>query len=147
MGATLVDVVMRGPVGVDGHAADRILHRLAHVSCASWADRELPSIDGTAAAPVPVMRTMVMLAIAGGLWASRAAALTDAPRSETPRATDLLRAERLAEEVRRRLELPPARVEAGWRRGGQGWRRKEPVAKVATDGDVIINVKPAKSPR
>jgi hypothetical protein len=92
------------------------------------------------------MRTMVMLAIAGSLWVSRASALTDAPRNETPRATDLLRAERLAEEVRRRLELPPARVEAGWRRGGQGWRRKEPVAKVATDGDVIINVKPPRRP-
>ena len=89
---------------------------------------------------------MVMLAIAGGLWVSRASALADAPRSETPRATDLLRAERQAEEVRRRLELPPARVEAGWRRGGQGWRRKEPVAKLATDGDVIINVKPPKRP-
>ena len=86
------------------------------------------------------------LAIAGGLWVSRTSALTDPPRSETPRATDLLRAERLADEVRRRLELPPVHVEAGWRRGGQGWRRKEPTAKVATDGDVIINVKPPRSP-
>jgi hypothetical protein len=93
------------------------------------------------------MRTMVMLVIASGLWVSRAAALTDAPRSETPRATDLLRAERLADEVRRRLELPPARVEAGWRRGGQGWRHRDPAAKLATDGDVIINVKPPKAPR
>jgi hypothetical protein len=93
------------------------------------------------------MRTMLMLAIASGLWVCRAAALSDAPRSETPRATDLLRAERLAEEVRRRLELPPPHVEATWRHGGHGWRRKEPTAKVATDGDVIINVKPPKAPR
>jgi hypothetical protein len=68
------------------------------------------------------------------------------PSTETPRATDLLRAERLAEDVRRRLELPPVRVEAGWRRGGQGWKRREAAAKLATDGDVIINVEPP-SPR
>jgi len=83
----------------------------------------------------------------GVLWVSPAGAALDQPRSETPRATDLLRAERLAEEVRRRLELPPVRVEGGWRRGGLGWRRRDPEAKVATDGDVIINVKPSGSGR
>jgi hypothetical protein len=92
------------------------------------------------------MWMMLALAIACGLWVSRTSALTDAPHSETPRATDLLRAERLADEVRRRLELPPPHVEAGWRHGGQGWRRQEPAAKLATDGDVIINVKPPKRP-
>ena len=92
----------------------------------------------------PAMRMMLALAIAGGLWVSRTSALTDTPHGEAPRATDLLRAERLAEEVRRRLELPPVHIEGGWRHGGQGWRRKEPATKLATDGDVIINVKPPK---
>src|SRR4029077_3685494 len=114
--------------------------------CASWAGHDVPSIAGTSAAPLPVMRMMMALAIAGGLWVSRTSALTAAPHSEPPRATDLLRAELLAEDVRRRLELPPVHVEAGWRRGGQGWRRKEPGAKAATDGALIINVKPPKSP-
>jgi hypothetical protein len=85
---------------------------------------------------------MLAMAILGGCWVLGASAALQPPSSETPRATDLLRAERLAEEVRRRLELPPVRVEAGWRRGGQGWKRRDPAAKVATDGDVIINVKP-----
>jgi hypothetical protein len=69
------------------------------------------------------------------------------PRGETPRATDLLRAERLADDVRRRLELPPARAEVGWRAGGEGWRRRPaPAAPFVQDGDVIINVKPPRRP-
>ena len=90
---------------------------------------------------------MLVLAMASALWTFRAAALTEAPRGETPRATDLLRAERLADDIRRRLELPPARAEAAWRHGGEGWRRRDPAAKLATDGDVIINVKPQKARR
>jgi len=71
-----------------------------------------------------------------------------APRGETPRATDLLRAERLADDVRRRLELPPTRAAAGWRPGGAGWpRRNAPAASLAQDGDVIINVQPPARPR
>jgi len=94
------------------------------------------------------MRTILLVVvIMGGIWVSRAAAVVEQPRSETPRATDLLRAERLAEDVRRRLELPPTHVEAQWRHGGHGWPRRAPEAKVATDGDVIINVKPGKSAR
>ncbi len=86
---------------------------------------------------------MVMLT---ACWVLGVAAAVQPPGAETPRATDLLRAERLAEDVRRRLELPPVPVEGGWRRGGQGWKRRESAAKVATDGDVIINVEPP-SPR
>ena len=78
-------------------------------------------------------------------WSGLAVAATgvQAPLGETPRATDLLRAERLADDVRRRLELPPPRATVGWRVGGGGWpRRDAPAARLAQDGDVIINVKP-----
>jgi hypothetical protein len=88
------------------------------------------------------MRTMLAMLVLGGCSVFRVSAALPPPSSETPRATDLLRAERLADEIRRRLELPPVRAEGGWRRGGQGWTRREPAAKLATDGDVIINVKP-----
>lgn len=85
---------------------------------------------------------MLMLMLVGGCWTLGAAAGVPPSATETPRATDLLKAERLAAEIRRRLELPPAPAEAGWQPGGQGWKRRESSAKVATDGDVIINVKP-----
>ena len=50
------------------------------------------------------------------------------PRAaETPRATDLLRAERLAEQARGRLELPRKRP-ARWAHGGDGWDAAEPAA-------------------
>jgi hypothetical protein len=42
--------------------------------------------------------------------------------SETPRATDLLRAKRMADEAARRLRgSPPSR--GGWVHGGDGWAR------------------------
>ena len=46
--------------------------------------------------------------------------LFDGSAPETPRATDLLRAEKLATEAEKRLQLP-ARRAPGWRRGGAGW--------------------------
>jgi hypothetical protein len=39
---------------------------------------------------------------------------------EAPHATDLLRAEKLAEQAERRLRLPAPRS-AGWKKGGHGW--------------------------
>jgi hypothetical protein len=41
---------------------------------------------------------------------------------ETPRATDLLRAQRMADEARKRLTITPGR-ERGWAQGGSGWAR------------------------
>ncbi len=93
------------------------------------------------------MRTMLAMLMLGGLLGSRAVGLVDQPRSETPRATDLLRAERMAEDVRRRLELPQPREISRWKRGGDGWQRHEGGAALATDGDLIINVKPPASKR
>jgi hypothetical protein len=92
------------------------------------------------------MRTMLAMVMLGGCCVFGASAALAPPGSETPRATDLLRAQRLSEEVRRRLELPAVRTPVEWRHGGQGWKRAGAAAKLATDGDVIINVKPPKSP-
>jgi hypothetical protein len=62
---------------------------------------------------------------------------------ETPRATDLLRAEKLATETEKRLQLP-ARRPPGWRRGGSGW--DEPGRARAADrrDAVTIQVRPAR---
>ena len=88
------------------------------------------------------MRTLLTMVMVGGLLSSRALAVVEQPRGETPRATDLLRAERLAEEVRRRLEMPAVKEISRWKRGGEGWRAREGGAALATDGDTIINVRP-----
>jgi hypothetical protein len=93
------------------------------------------------------MRTLLTMVMVGGLLGARALAVVDQPRGETPRATDLLRAERLAEEVRHRLELPAVKELSHWKRGGEGWRPREGGATLATDGDMIINVKPPTAKR
>jgi len=77
------------------------------------------------------MRTIVLAMILG---ATVLASADDLPRlrgAETPRATDLLRAKRLAERVEHRLS-PPASRRAEWRHGGSGWESKsEPSAPPA----------------
>ena len=45
---------------------------------------------------------------------------------EAPRATDLLRAEKMADEAARRLRLPAPKKRSAWVRGGEGWTRAEP---------------------
>ena len=62
------------------------------------------------------------------------------PERETPRATDLLQAEKMAERVGQRLRLPTKRGPS-WRRGGNGWDgRDEPAA--ADSPPVRIDVRP-----
>jgi len=77
------------------------------------------------------MRTIVLAMILG---ATALATADERPRLrgvETPRATDLLRAKRLAERMERRLSAP-ASHSAGWRHGGSGWEsRAEPPAAPA----------------
>jgi hypothetical protein len=64
-----------------------------------------------------VIGTLVAAAVAGG---GAAAGLPQG--NETPRATDLLRAKRMADEAAARLDMrPPKR--GGWARGGTGWER------------------------
>ena len=93
------------------------------------------------------MRTLLTMVMVGGLLSSRALAVVDQPRGETPRATDLLRAERLAEEVRRRLEMPAVKEISRWKRGGEGWQPRQGGAALSTDGDTIINVRPPATKR
>jgi hypothetical protein len=59
---------------------------------------------------------------------------------EAPRATDLLRAEKLAEQAEKRLKVPP-RHGGGWKKGGHGWDAR---GEAAAEGPepVIINVRP-----
>jgi hypothetical protein len=63
---------------------------------------------------------------------------------ETPRATDLLRAEKLASEVEKRLQLP-ARRPPGWRRGGAGWDDSGRARPADRRDAVTIQVRPARA--
>jgi hypothetical protein len=73
---------------------------------------------------------------AATLFAAREAA------GETPRATHLLRAEKLAEQAARRLRLPERRA-PGWRQGGTGFG-SEPAPPPSRGGSVVIRVPPAR---
>jgi hypothetical protein len=58
--------------------------------------------------------------------------------SEAPRATDLLRAEKLAEQAEKRRTLPPTRHRAEWKRGGNGWDHH--AARAEPSDSVVINL-------
>ncbi len=66
-------------------------------------------------------------------------------RQETPRATDLLRAKRMADRVGSRLRPPPTHVE-GWAKGGTGWG-SAPASPAAREPDVVINLQPRRRRR
>jgi hypothetical protein len=67
------------------------------------------------------MRTLVVVVMVGILGVSSGFAARKVPKDEPPRATDLLRAQRFAEEVEERRKLPPPIQGSGWRKGGTGW--------------------------
>ena len=89
------------------------------------------------------MKTLLVMVIV--IATTRPALAADLLRSrtgETPRATDLLRAEKMAEEAQRRLALPKRKT-ARWLRGGTGWNER--ASKATTDADpVVINVRPPR---
>jgi len=60
---------------------------------------------------------------------------------ETPRATDLLHAKRLAERVERRLRAPASHGPA-WRHGGSGWEVTPETAPPSND--VTIRMTPPR---
>ncbi len=61
---------------------------------------------------------------------------------ETPRATDLLTAEKMAERAQRRLKMPAARG-PGWQRGGGGWN-SEQRTPTQEPGAVRIEIRPSR---
>jgi hypothetical protein len=92
------------------------------------------------------MRSILLvciLAIAGVAAAGSPAALGG---HETARATDLLRAQKLADEAARRLRLPAARTHTAWAHGGDGWTRRDPPEE-ARDPGVTIRLAPERRHR
>ena len=87
----------------------------------------------------------VMLLILATTGLALAADLLRSRTGETARATDLLRAERMAEEAQRRLALP-RRKTARWLRGGTDWTGH--AAREPADGSppIILNVRPPRPP-
>jgi len=82
---------------------------------------------------------VVVLTLASASAAEERPTLRD---REAPRATDLLHAEKLAEQARKRLEMPASsRHRARWKRGGTAWGAEvnEPVDR---SEPVVINVRP-----
>jgi hypothetical protein len=61
------------------------------------------------------------------------------PERETPRATDLLQAEKMADRFQKRLELPAKRG-PGWQRGGSGWDTRGEAAE--SSPPIRIDVRP-----
>jgi hypothetical protein len=85
------------------------------------------------------MKTIVLMTI---LACAAGVALPPPHGGEAPRATDLLRAEKLADQARKRLETP-ARRGPGWRHGGSGWNDASGAAPEPRES-VIINVNPSR---
>ena len=90
------------------------------------------------------MRTVLVVLIVGVARLALAAGRGPLGRGEAPRATDLLRAETLAEQAEKRLRLP-ARRSAGWARGGSGWSAEG--KKVPRSEPVVIQVRPPRPRR
>jgi hypothetical protein len=86
-----------------------------------------------------------ILLVSALVTVSAALARAEQPRlggREAPRATDLLRAEKLAEQAQRRLRAP-ARRGPGWRHGGSGWNDVGHGGSEPSES-VIINVNPPR---
>jgi hypothetical protein len=87
------------------------------------------------------MRAFLVAMVGVVAWASGTLATRRGPADETPRATDLLRAERLAEEAEARRRLPQPGHRSTWKRGGDGFDggTAQPASRPS---DVIINLRP-----
>src|SRR5690348_343910 len=75
---------------------------------------------GIFSAPRDMKIMMLPVVVLAGLASSAGAERPTLTEREAPRATDLLRAQRLAEQAERRLRLPSAHG-GGWKHGGDGW--------------------------
>lgn len=84
------------------------------------------------------MQWLLVMVMVGGMGIGGASAALGKPALETPRATDLLRAQRLADDVEERRRLPPAQRGSRWRRGGDGgWGSREGSASSRGGSEVI----------
>src|SRR2546425_12760026 len=93
----------------------------------------------------PHMKRTLVAMVLMSVVAGPASALRPRLRGpEAPRATDLLRAETLAEQAERRLKAPPRHGPA-WRRGGSGWGDDGGAAPASRDS-VIIPPHPSRPP-
>jgi hypothetical protein len=86
-----------------------------------------------------IMVAMLLTMSAGGALGGDRPLLGD---RESPRATDLLRAQKLADQAQRRLEIPRQRS-AKWKRGGGGWNTPGREPSEGPDS-VIINLRPPR---
>src|SRR5689334_11753986 len=92
------------------------------------------------------MKTMLLMAIVLATTGfALAADLLRSRTGETARATDLLRAERMADEAQRRLALP-RRKTAHWLRGGTDWNGRAEGGPAEESPPVIVNVRPPRQP-
>jgi hypothetical protein len=82
------------------------------------------------------MKTVMMAVIVSVVAGSALAERPTLRGNEAPRATDLLRAQKLADQAKERLKLP-AKKGGGWARGGSGWGEE---TKMPERGPVNIHI-------
>lgn len=93
------------------------------------------------------MQWLLVMAMVGGMGIGAAAATLGKPGPETPRATDLLRAQQLADDVEERRRMPAAQRGSRWRRGGDGgWGGREGSAS-PRGGNGVIKAAPSRRGR
>jgi hypothetical protein len=93
------------------------------------------------------MQWLLVMAMVGGMGIGGASAALGKPSAETPRATDLLRAQQMADDAAERRRLPAAPRGSRWRRGGEGgWGSREGSAS-PRGGNGIIKAAPSRRGR
>ncbi|MCW5891254.1 MAG: hypothetical protein KIT14_11975 [bacterium] len=93
------------------------------------------------------MRWLLVVMMVGGLGIGGASGARSSPALEPPRATDLLRAQRMAEDVEDRRRMPAAQRGSRWRRGGEGgWGSREGSAS-PRGGEAIEETPPSRRGR
>ncbi len=97
---------------------------------------------GTSRASPGMKNALVAIVLVTVCAGAEGATHPQLPGAAAPRATDLLRAETLAEQAEKRLRMP-ARRGPGWLRGGSGWNDGSDAAPAPHD-PVIINVHPSR---
>jgi hypothetical protein len=98
---------------------------------------------GTPRAATSAMKTICLMILLGGATLSPAEERPVLRERGTPRATDLLRASKLAKSAERRLETPHTHS-GSWLKGGGGFATSSD--SVHESNSVTINVRPPRRP-